>query len=53
MSFEAALRLRESNPDEYTRRSMETMGKHVEAMLELKRRGAVTFDYGNNLRSTG
>jgi urocanate hydratase len=51
MSLEAALRLRESNPDEYTRRSMETMGKHVEAMLELKRRGAVTFDYGNNLRT--
>ena len=30
---------------------MATMGKHVEAMLELKRRGAVTFDYGNNLRT--
>jgi urocanate hydratase len=51
MSLEAALRLRESNPEEYTRRSMETMGKHVEAMLELKRRGAITFDYGNNLRT--
>ncbi|HEX3470117.1 MAG TPA: urocanate hydratase, partial [Silvibacterium sp.] len=51
MSFEAALRLRESSPEEYIRCSMETMGKHVEAMLELKRRGAVTFDYGNNLRT--
>jgi urocanate hydratase len=51
MSLEAALRLRESNPEEYTRRSMQTMGKHVEAMLELKRRGAITFDYGNNLRT--
>jgi urocanate hydratase len=51
MSFEAALRLRESNPEEYTRRSMETMGRHVDAMLELKRCGAVTFDYGNNLRT--
>src|SRR5277367_1729544 len=51
MSFEQALRLRASNPEEYTRRSMETMGKHVEAMLELKRRGATTFDYGNNLRT--
>jgi urocanate hydratase len=51
MSLEAALHLRESNPEEYTRRSMETMGKHVEAMLELKRRGAITFDYGNNLRT--
>ncbi len=38
-------------PEEYTRRSMETMGRHVEAMLELKRVGAVTFDYGNNLRT--
>jgi urocanate hydratase len=51
MSFEAALRLRVTNPEEYTRRSMETMGRHVEAMLELKRRGAVAFDYGNNLRT--
>jgi urocanate hydratase len=51
ISLEAALQLRESDPEEYTRRSMETMGRHVEAMLELKRRGAVTFDYGNNLRT--
>ena len=51
MTFESALILRESDPEEYTRRSMETMGRHVEAMLELKRLGAVTFDYGNNLRT--
>jgi urocanate hydratase len=51
MSLEAALGLRKSDPEEYIRRSMETMGKHVEAMLELKRRGTVTFDYGNNLRA--
>jgi urocanate hydratase len=51
MPLEAALRLRESDPEEYVRRSMETMGRHVEAMLELKRLGAVTFDYGNNLRT--
>jgi len=51
MSLETALRLRQSDPQEYTRRSISTMGKHVEAMLELKRRGAVTFDYGNNLRA--
>ena len=50
-SLEAALRLRESDPEEYVRRSMATMGLHVEAMLELKRLGAVTFDYGNNLRT--
>ena len=51
MNLEAALQLRQSDPEEYTRRSMATMGRHVEAMLELKRRGAVTFDYGNNLRA--
>ncbi len=51
MPLDAALRLRASDPEEYVRRSMETMGRHVEAMLELKRLGAVTFDYGNNLRT--
>ena len=51
MSLESALHLRESDPEEYTRRSIATMGRHVEAMLDLKRRGAVTFDYGNNLRA--
>ncbi|HEX5068685.1 MAG TPA: urocanate hydratase [Vicinamibacterales bacterium] len=43
--------LRRSNPDEYTRRSMAAMGVHVSAMLELQARGAVTFDYGNNIRA--
>jgi urocanate hydratase len=51
MSLETALQLRQSDPQEYTKRSISTMGKHVEAMLELKRLGAVTFDYGNNLRA--
>jgi urocanate hydratase len=51
MSLEAALRLRADDPAEYTRRSVATMGRHVEAMLEMQRRGAVTFDYGNNLRA--
>jgi urocanate hydratase len=51
MSFDAALALRESDSEEYVARSMAAMGKHVEAMLELKRRGAVVFDYGNNLRT--
>ena len=51
MSLEAALQLRRNSPDEYVAHSIATMGKHVEAMLELKRRGAVTFDYGNNLRA--
>jgi urocanate hydratase len=51
MSLAEALELRQRDPDAYTRRSMQTMGEHVKAMLELKRRGAITFDYGNNLRT--
>ena len=51
MSLEEARRLRESNPDEYLKRSFHSMGVHVEAMLALKKRGAVTFDYGNNIRT--
>jgi urocanate hydratase len=50
MPYAAALRLRAGDPDEYVRRSTETMARHVRAMLELRRRGAVAFDYGNNLR---
>ena len=51
MSLEAALALRQQDSDNYVARSMATMGKHIEAMLELKRRGSVVFDYGNNLRT--
>ncbi len=47
---DAAL-LRERDPQEYVRRAMESMATHVRAMLGLKRKGAVTFDYGNNLRA--
>jgi urocanate hydratase len=43
--------LRRANPDEYVRRSMAAMAVHVRAMLDLQRRGAVTFDYGNNIRA--
>ena len=50
MSFEEALVLRKSAPKEYIERSYKTMARHVRAMLELQKRGAVTFDYGNNLR---
>lgn len=42
--------LRESNPEEYERRSMESMARHVEAMLAFQKKGAEVFDYGNNLR---
>ena len=51
VTFEAALELRASDPDEYVRRAMASMGEHVAAMLALKRLGAVTFDYGNNIRT--
>ena len=51
MSLEEARRLRESHPDDYLKRSFESMGVHVEAMLALQKRGAVTFDYGNNIRT--
>src|SRR6266404_1405515 len=51
MSLAEALELRCSNPEEYVRRSIDAMGEHVRAMLSLKRMGAVTFDYGNNLRT--
>lgn len=43
-------RLRGSNPEEYARRSMESMGRHVEAMLTFRQRGSEVFDYGNNIR---
>ena len=42
--------LRSSSPQEYMSRSLDTMARHVKQMLELQKRGAVTFDYGNNLR---
>ena len=51
LALEDALALRGKNPEEYIRRSMESMARHVEAMLELKEKGAVTFDYGNNIRA--
>jgi len=51
MTLEEALRLRAANPAEYVERSMQAMAVHVEAMLALQRKGAVTFDYGNNIRT--
>ncbi len=50
ISYAAALLLRAASPGEYVERAMASMAAHVRAMLELQRRGAVTFDYGNNLR---
>ena len=51
MTLADAVRLRDRHPDEYVERSMQSMARHVEAMLALKARGAVTFDYGNNIRA--
>jgi len=50
LSVEEARVLREANPDEYIQRSLDTIAKHVKQMLELQKRGAITFDYGNNIR---
>ena len=50
LSLEQADSLRDSDPDEYARRSMKSMARHVEAMLAFQRQGAEVFDYGNNLR---
>jgi urocanate hydratase len=53
MSLADALALRHRHPDEYIARAMQSMARHVDAMLALKARGAVTFDYGNNIRAQG
>jgi urocanate hydratase len=50
MSFEEALSLRKDNPNEYIKQAQSTIVAHVNAMLEFQKRGAVTFDYGNNIR---
>ena len=48
--YEQALALRSSDPERYRHASMESMARHCRAILELQKRGAVAFDYGNNLR---
>jgi urocanate hydratase len=51
IGYEEAKLLRKSNPEQYLEYAGRSMYRHVELMLELKKRGAVTFDYGNNLRA--
>jgi urocanate hydratase len=51
VAVEAAAELRTADPAEYVRRSMGSMADQVRAMLALKRAGAITFDYGNNIRA--
>ncbi len=50
LSIEQANELRKENQTEYEKRALASMARHVEAMLEYQKRGAVVFDYGNNLR---
>jgi urocanate hydratase len=51
LTLAQAVTLRESDPEEYTRRSLAAMARHVEGMLALQRAGAIAFDYGNNIRA--
>jgi len=51
LTLEAAANLRESDPKQYTQRSIESIAIHVQAMLDMQKRGAITFDYGNNIRT--
>lgn len=50
LTFGEAENLRNKNPEEYVKRSLQAIARHVEAMLALQRSGAVAFDYGNNIR---
>lgn len=49
-SLEAAAQLRESDPETYDNKVLDSMVVHVRAILELQKKGAICFDYGNNLR---
>ena len=51
LSLEAAAELRRKNPEDYLKRSYESIARHVTGMLELQKLGAATFDYGNNIRT--
>src|SRR6202162_4831620 len=51
MGLDAAIDLRKKKPDEYKKRSMAAMAEHVKGMLDLQNLGAITFDYGNNIRT--
>jgi urocanate hydratase len=51
LSYDQAVTLRRANPGQYTDYAYRGMRRHVECMLELQQKGAITFDYGNNLRA--
>lgn len=50
LSFEEALELRKTDPEKYVALAKQSIAEHVRLLLDLKRRGAITFDYGNNIR---
>ncbi len=50
MSLAEALELRKNNPEAYIKKAMDAMTVHVQAMLDMQKKGAVVFDYGNNIR---
>ncbi|MDW3646455.1 MAG: urocanate hydratase [Bacteroidia bacterium] len=50
MSLKEAERLRSDDPETYQEKSLKSMARHVSFMLEMKKRGSIVFDYGNNLR---
>ena len=49
-SLEEGIKLRKNNPKDYIKKSMESMKAHCKAMLDFQKKGAIVFDYGNNLR---
>ena len=51
MTLEEAMALRKEDPSKYVERSVDAMGRHVAAMLQMQQKGAVVFDYGNNIRA--
>ena len=50
MTLKAAIELRKSNPADYIKRSKDAMVVHTQAMIDMQSKGAIVFDYGNNLR---
>jgi urocanate hydratase len=51
LTLDEAIELRRKDPKDYIRRAMESMAIHVQAMLELQKKGSIVFDYGNNIRA--
>ena len=50
ISYEDAIKLRKIDPEKYIKESYRTMGEHCQAMLNLRKKGSIVFDYGNNIR---